>query len=90
VGSTLGFLGLQDATRKRREPRQDPGAWAGSVVRSDVGAPEVQVSVEKWIKTKVLVNELSNMLEKNSARLPRQRLLEIRVFLLMLLECTGI
>jgi len=29
-------LGLQDAARKRREPRVHPGAWAGSVVHVEV------------------------------------------------------
>ncbi len=32
IASKAGFLGLQDAARKRRDPSQMPGPWAGSIV----------------------------------------------------------
>lgn len=32
VVSKLNWLGIQDAARKRRDPCQEPGPWAGSVV----------------------------------------------------------
>jgi hypothetical protein len=51
VAKTFFFLGLQDAARKRREPSQSPGAWAGSVVRMSEGAVYRSVSAERWEKT---------------------------------------
>jgi hypothetical protein len=55
-GSKLNYLGEQDASRKRGEASQTPGAWAGSVV---VSVPEeglyVTVSQEKWDKTKKII-----------------------------------
>jgi hypothetical protein len=32
TSATLGFLGVQDATHKRRAPGEETGAWMGSVV----------------------------------------------------------
>jgi hypothetical protein len=34
AASTLSFLGIQDAPRKRRDSVQRPGAWAGSVIQT--------------------------------------------------------
>ena len=80
AASVLNWLGLQDAPRKRRDSRQDPGAWAGSVIRT-VGGVFTLVSDEKWEKTKRLVNELKGLLDANSKGLPRKRLEQIRGFL---------
>lgn len=33
AASTMNWLGLQDASQKRRRPSQNPGAWAGSIMR---------------------------------------------------------
>jgi hypothetical protein len=52
TSSILGFLGLQDAARKRREPGQEPGAWTGSVVWTTNGSISVLTTQEKWDKTK--------------------------------------
>jgi hypothetical protein len=35
IAKTCCWLGLQDDTRKRREPSQRPGAWAGASVFTD-------------------------------------------------------
>jgi hypothetical protein len=32
TASTFNYLGIQDAARKRREPSEEPGAWAGTVL----------------------------------------------------------
>jgi hypothetical protein len=48
-------LGLQDAARKRRDPSQTPGPWAGSFVFSDNDAITVAVSQERWDKAKEIV-----------------------------------
>ena len=56
VASRLNWLGIQDAARKRRDPSQDPGPWAGSVVHvSEEGAISVSVTQERWDKTKGIV-----------------------------------
>ena len=83
VSGVLTYLGIQDAARKRREPRQDPGAWAGAVLRTDGDAPAVEVSLEKWVKTKALIAELREMIQRESGnKLHLLRLLQIRGFLL--------
>ena len=51
VSSTLGFLGLQDAPRKRRYGQKESGAWAGSVVHTSNGTVVKLVSQERWNKT---------------------------------------
>jgi hypothetical protein len=82
VSSTLTHLGIQDAARKRRGPRQDPGAWAGAVLRTDGDVPEVQVSEEKWAKTKSQIAEVQCMLDVAINQLPLKRLMQVRGFLL--------
>ena len=51
IGKVLGFLGLQDAARKRREPSQTPGAWSGATVTSDKDNVFQSVTNERWEKT---------------------------------------
>ena len=80
TGSVLNWLGLQDAARKRRDSRQDPGAWARCVLRS-TGGVFALVSDEKWDKMKAQIAELQEMLDSNPKRLPRKRLEQIRGFM---------
>ena len=81
VGSQLSYHGIQDASRKRRQVSQSPGAWAGSVVWTDAENVHLLVSDDKWDKTKAQVKELREMVELDSEALPRKRLEEIRGFL---------
>mmetsp|Transcript_25774 Transcript_25774/g.61250 ORF Transcript_25774/g.61250 Transcript_25774/m.61250 type:complete len:573 (+) Transcript_25774:1839-3557(+) len=76
--SVLNSLGIQDAARKRSEPSQTPGPWAGSVVHTD-GDVRVTVSAEKWAKAKAHVSELIEM--ARSGRMNLHRLRQIRGFL---------
>jgi hypothetical protein len=56
VASRLNWLGIEDAARKRRDPSQDPGPWAGSVVHiSTNGAISLTVTQERWEKTKRII-----------------------------------
>jgi len=56
VASKLNWLGIQDAARKRRDPCQDPGPWAGSVIHvSTEGTISVSVTQDCWNKTKLIV-----------------------------------
>ena len=52
TSSILGSLGLQDASRKRREPGQETGAWTGSVVWTSNNKLVVLTTQDKWDKTK--------------------------------------
>jgi hypothetical protein len=56
IASKLNWLGIQDATRKRRDPSQTPGPWVGSFVFSDGEAISVAVSQERWDKAKEIIN----------------------------------
>jgi hypothetical protein len=51
------FLGIQDATRKRRTPTTQPGPWAGMIVRTD-GSVKKTVSQDWWDKTKKVLGQL--------------------------------
>ena len=78
--SCCSMLGVQDASRKRTSPSETPEPWAGMVTHTDGGQVCGMVSQEKWEKTKVMIMELSRMVEKDF--FPLQRLLVIRGFLI--------
>ena len=54
--TTMSYLGIQDATRKRRKITQTPGEWTGSIVLSvkDLGV-FVTVSQKKWDRAKSII-----------------------------------
>jgi hypothetical protein len=81
VGSILGYLGIQDAPRKRRDSSQCLGAWTGSVLRTDGGQVRLLVSDDKWLKTKTLIAEVRGMLIERPMSLPHKRLEQIRGYL---------
>ena len=55
--TTMSYLGIQDATRKRRKISKRPGEWTGSIVLSikDVGL-FVTVSQKKWNRAKEILH----------------------------------
>jgi hypothetical protein len=65
VASKLQRLGIQDAPRKRRPPKQETGAWAGAVFSTLNGEISLTVSQEKWNKGKLLVDALKTKLEED-------------------------
>lgn len=77
--SIVGYLGVQDAPRKRRKSSNVAGAWAGSVVYTTKERVLVLVTEEKWIKAKSQIDELKEMIEDPTVK--RKRLQEIRGFL---------
>ena len=77
--SICNSLGIQDASRKRTEPSQTPGPWAGTVVHTKDGVVAT-VTSEKWNKTKDLFVELEAMMAQPSMSLVR--LQQIRGFLI--------
>ena len=54
--TSMSYLGIQDATRKRRKISKRPGEWTGSIVLSikDVGL-FVTVSQKKWNRAKEIL-----------------------------------
>ena len=77
--SILGYLGVQDAPRKRRNSSNMAGAWAGSVVYTTSDQVLVLVTEEKWCKAKAQVEELSIIVAGKKGN--RKRLQQIRGFL---------
>jgi hypothetical protein len=59
VAKLCSFYGLQDAPRKLREPSQEPGAWAGSVVATVDGVVTKSVTKERWRKTQGYIRWLA-------------------------------
>jgi hypothetical protein len=69
AGSKLNYLGEQDASRKRGEASQEPGAWAGSVIISKEGEGlYVSISQEKWDKVKGIVENYARAIDDGKRR----------------------
>ena len=65
----MSYLGLQDATRKRRPDSQAPGEWTGSIIRSIDGVGLfVTVSQKKWDKARAMIDELLEAFESPDCR----------------------
>jgi hypothetical protein len=58
VASRIQYLGIQEASRKRRSPTRSPGAWAGGVLRTSASNVHITVSQDKWDKANRLINSL--------------------------------
>lgn len=77
TGSKLNYLGEQDATRKRGEASQEPGAWAGSVIVSRKGEGLfVTISQEKWNKVKDILGRYQKIIGEEGAMKVDYRQLE--------------
>lgn len=66
AAAVCNFLGIQDAARKRREPSQEPGAWAGSILHTSNGSVVVLLSNEKWGKLKDILLWLHDAIRLDS------------------------
>lgn len=65
VASRMNWLGIQEAARKRRDPCQDPGPWAGSLVRVwENGAVTATVTQERWNKTREIIQWIKRSMEE--------------------------
>ena len=51
------FLGIQDASRKRRSPTKEPGPWVVTIL-STVNGVMKSLSAERWAKTKHWLAEI--------------------------------
>jgi hypothetical protein len=90
--SVLSSLGIQDAYRKRTEPLRIQGTWVGGVTLTTSPDPDweeegrpfqvaITVTQLKWDKTKALVSELWRMILEDSEAMDRERLEQVRGFL---------
>jgi hypothetical protein len=59
----LAYLGIQVASRKTRPPSKQPGAWAGVVAGSTQNGITASVTMDKWLKAKSLLRDLTLELE---------------------------
>jgi hypothetical protein len=82
VASVCSFLGIQDATRKRRKASKTPGAWAGAVVSTDDDGVYVSVSEEKWEKAKAILKKTQEEISECAGWIERKGLESSRGFLL--------
>ena len=55
VCQILGYLGIQDACRKRTAPSQESGERTGTSVDSSRGLATMFVSVKKWLRSKEII-----------------------------------
>lgn len=60
VCSRFQYLGIQDATRKRKPPTQTPGAWAGAVFATTDDKVTKTVTEDKWNKAQNIVKSLNS------------------------------
>jgi hypothetical protein len=90
-GKMCSYLGLQNASRKTREPSMTPGAWAGCVVAIEKAAVYVLVTLERWKKTQRHILRLRELVDGKDpaqlksdcvALLPHKELESIRGFLI--------
>ena len=69
VETRMGYLGLQDATRKRRPNTQRPGEWTGSMTLALPGVGLfATVSQKKWEKAQGYLSSLLSLFDSPSHR----------------------
>ena len=62
VYQMLGYLGIQDACRKRTAPSREPGELAGTSVDLSNLSVTVFVSVKKWLRSKEIILRITEEL----------------------------
>jgi hypothetical protein len=72
--SVCSYLGIQDASRKRRQASKTPGAWAGTVILTDADSVYLTVSQEKWEKSRGMVADTLQELEASDGSLDQKTL----------------
>ena len=81
VSSLLGYLGIQDASRKRQGASKVAGVWAGAVVFTSDDGVGVNCTQEKWDKTMNFLQSIRDMLDSGEP-INHKMLERIRGFLL--------
>ena len=83
IATRESYLGIQDAARKRRQPSQNAGAWAGSIVRTNDTEVGILVSEERWTKTRQMIRKWVDKLRKDQyQKLDLKELVSDRGFLI--------
>jgi len=62
IVSRLGYLGIQNASRKTRPPSQAPGAWAGTIASTGQDGVGVKCDQGKWEKAQCYLQALRDEL----------------------------
>jgi len=60
TASRLGYMGIQNASRKMHPPSQHPGAWAGVLVHVKSDGIYITTSQDKWDKGRAYIEELQS------------------------------
>ncbi len=84
VASRYSYLGLQDASRKRRGPSQEAGPWAGSTAHTSHGRITVTVTVDQWLKAKAMIHWLYDLVLPQPQPIPHKQLESNRGYLVYL------
>jgi hypothetical protein len=80
TASTFNYLVIQGAARKHREPSEESGAWAGTVLSTANGVVGVRASKAKRDKFKPLVSSMAAQVQSGEA-MQLKTLLQRRGFL---------
>ena len=81
AASISNHLGIQDASRKRRDGKQASGAWAGAIIKTGPEGVFVLVAKDKWVKMQKYLLEVQQMIVQQPQQMDRKRLEVIRGFL---------
>jgi hypothetical protein len=65
TASRLGYLGIQNASRKTRPPSQTPDAWASILAQVSPEGITISTSQEKWDKAKEMLQAIRAEWEAN-------------------------
>ena len=77
----LGYLGIQDAVRKRQGASKAAGVWAGAVVFPNEDGVGVNCTQEKWDKAKGFIKMIKQIVS-SSDKINHKELEKMRGFLL--------
>jgi hypothetical protein len=79
ITAQLQYLGIQDASQKRRGPSLRAGAWAGGVCYMDHGTPRIFILQKRWDKLLGHLEWLGERITEGS--IPCKQFLSIRGYL---------
>jgi hypothetical protein len=79
VVSRIQYLGIQEASHRRRPPTCTPRAWAGGVVSTSSTNIRCSVSQEKWDKAKRLIKAFWDGIKVAKADVDSNSLIEVEL-----------
>ena len=69
VVSKCNYLGIQDASRKRKAPSREAGAWQVSVVWSENNCTRMSVTPPRWDKCKEIIQWLREQVAESPEKI---------------------